>query len=233
MPLRHFFACFGLAAASVASAVAADQPGSPPAEHERNIWPAWVAPVDAAGRTPEWQAVGPLFFRKFLPENRTAVGFRPFYMLKRNPAAGTTETDVLYPVFVYRTDGTSYRWSVFSLINRMGPHATAAGRGDPSDRGLDVWPVYFSRSTGSPDTSYQALFPIVGTVKNRFYVDRSDWVLFPLYLHTESKGATVVSVPWPFLRFISGNGNSGFALWPLFGWRNKPGSIIASFISGP
>lgn len=225
MLLRRFLAYLGLAAA-----VAAPICG---AEHEVNYWPAWVAPVDAAGKSPEWQAVGPLFFRKLLSEGRTAVGFRPFYLRKLNPAAHETETDLLYPLFVYRTDGTEYRWSVFSLINRMGPESTAAGSGDASDRGLDIWPVYFSRETGSADTSYHAVFPIFGTVKNRFYVDRSTWVLFPLFLHTQSKGAIVNSMPWPFIRVISADGNSGFALWPLFGWRKKPGFYHREFVLWP
>jgi len=98
------------------------------------------------------------------------------------------ETAVFYPLFVYRTDGAEYRWSVLSLINRQGPESTAVGPGDASNRGLDVWPVYFSRDTRSPDTSYHALFPIFGTVKYRFYVDRSTWVLFPLYCTRRTRG---------------------------------------------
>jgi len=237
MALRYILACLGLAAASVAAAqtaVPAIRPGSPLAEREANYWPAWVAPVDQAGKANEWQAVGPLFFKKLLPEGRTAAGFRPFYLKKWNPAEGETETSFLYPLFVYRRYPATYRWSVFSLINRMGPRdGGAAGPGDTSDQGLDIWPVYFSRNTGAPDTTYRAIFPVVGTVKNRFYVDRADWVLFPLYLHTQNKGATVVSVPWPFLRFISGNGHSGFALWPLFGWRQKPGVYHKEFYLWP
>ncbi|MSU70149.1 MAG: hypothetical protein EXS39_05115 [Opitutaceae bacterium] len=145
-----------------------------------------------------------------------------------------TEWNFLYPLFVYRTDGTVYRWSVLSLINRTGPRVTPAGPGDSSDKGsFDVWPVYFSRETGAPDTSYHALFPIAGTVKYRLFNERATWVLWPLYLRTENKGALVTSVPWPFVRFISGNGNSGFALWPLFGHRSKPGVYRREFYLWP
>jgi len=43
----------------------------------------------------------------------------------------------------------------------------------------------------------------------------------------------VNSLPWPFIRVISGNGNSGFALWPLFGWRKKPGLYHREFLLWP
>lgn len=208
--------------------------GSLPPGSEQNIWPAWVAQRDVAGGIQEWQAVGPLFFRKPLPEGMTARGFRPFYFEKHNGAGALTEWSFLYPILVYRTDGEVYRWSILNLINLHAPEPVPPGTpATTSHSGFDVWPFYFSRQTGSPDTSYRALFPIAGDIKQRLYNDRLTWVLWPLYFRMENRGAIMTGVPWPFLRFVSGNGNSGFALWPLFGWRGKPGVYHSEFYLWP
>lgn len=211
--LPSLLACIGLALAVALPAQAG--------EHERNAWPIRVAQKDGSNTVISWQGAGPLFFAQPLSEGRRAHGFRPFYLKKVSPLPGqVSETAFLYPLFVYRTNGEWYTWSVFNLINRNGQQTAEA---DAKDKGFDVWPFYFSRQTGIPESSYRALFPIAGTVKNRLFIERATWLVFPLYLQTEKRGLVSTSVPWPFIRIYRGNGNSGFALWPLFGFRGKPG----------
>ena len=33
--------------------------------------------------------------------------------------------------------------------------------------GVDVWPFYFSKETGDPATTYHALLPVAGTIKQQ------------------------------------------------------------------
>ena len=68
---------------------------------------------------------------------------------------------------------------------------------------FDVWPLYFSRSTGIPETTYHALLPVGGSMQGRLGYDRLSWVLFPLYVQSEKKGALTTSTPWPFIRVDS------------------------------
>jgi hypothetical protein len=70
-------------------------------------------------------------------------------------------------------------------------------------------------------------------VPNRLFNERISWLLFPLYLRTENHGVTATSLLWPFVRLVSGDGNSGFALWPLFGWRSKQGIYEREFYLWP
>ena len=49
------------------------------------------------------------------------------------------------------------------------------------------------------------------------------WTLFPLYARFEHHGVTTTTAPWPIGKIITGDGQHGFALWPLFGWRAKAG----------
>jgi hypothetical protein len=194
-------------------------PTLPVAATENNFWPVWVGQRAAAEDPVEsWQGAGPLFFSQ-PQDDVTWSGFRPLFVQKRAADGHVAEADVLYPVFIYRTYGQDYRWSLLDLINRD----TRAGRGRGDNETFDVWPFYFSRNTGDPATSYHAVFPLYGTVYNRFSNQKLTWVLFPLYSRSENRGVVVTMSPWPFVRTVGGGGQSGFALWPLFGWRDQPG----------
>ena len=197
--------------------------GLPAEVTERNFWPFKVEQIatdNAGGGSVEaWQGGGPLCFGKLLPDSGSAGGFRPFYVFRKNPAGRTTESDFLYPLLIHREGEVDHRWSLLSLVNFDGPKDPAA----PGVRRFEVWPFYLSRDTGDAATSYHAVFPLQGTVFDRFGYDRVTWTLFPLYGRFERHGVTTTTVPWPIVKIIEGDGHHGFALWPLFGWRTKPG----------
>ena len=206
------------------------------AAEERNFWPLSVE-QPAMGKSPTgqgkaWQAAGPLFFgRTTADASSTSGGFRPFFVYSRDASDSTTETDFLYPLLTRRTDSDGSRWSLLELVNSSAPNASAP----PNDRvrSFDVWPFYFSRTTGDPGTSYRALFPVQGTVINRFGDDRISWTLFPFYGRFERRGVTTTTAPWPFVKILDGEGNHGFTFWPLFGWRAKEGAYRERYYFWP
>ena len=201
---------------------------------EDNFWPVKVTQKDAAGSVVSWQAAGPLLFEKPGPDAGTVSGFRPFYTHWRNAEGATREVDVLYPVFTYRTDGGYYRWSVLQLINRSADRSRASIESLPALRHetFDVWPFWFSRNTGSPESSYRGLLPVHGTIKDRFGYDKLNWTIFPLYVRLEKRGAVTHATPWPFIKTTRGT-EHGFAFWPLFGWRTKPEVFERQFYLWP
>ncbi len=201
---------------------------------EENLWPIRVAQTDDAGNVISWEAAGPLLFKKPAAQAGTVAGFRPFFAQWRTAAGDVAETNVLYPLFTYRTDGETYRWSVLQLINRSGDRAEREAQLLPalSYDTFDVWPFWFSRDTGDPATTYRALFPIGGEIQSRFGYDRINFVVFPLYSRTEKKGAVATSTPWPFLKITRGT-EEGVAVWPLFGRLEKPGRFERQFYLWP
>lgn len=221
MTIRLISVWLGLAAALWSAGAMAE---------ERNTWPGPVVREDPSGGAASWTAAGPLLFSEPASDGGWAEGFRPFYVRQAAPVTGQVEVTSLYPLFSYRSYGDAHAWSFFELINRYGGSAPA---GPGSDiRTLDIWPFYFSRDTGDPATSYQAVMPITGTIKERFGFDRISWVLFPFYLRTESRGATTTSAPWPFVRATRG-AEQGFALWPLYGRRERPGAFVRQYALWP
>ncbi len=188
---------------------------------ERNGWPVAVAQDDSAGQVVSWEAVGPLFFHHPAADGATVGGFRPLYVRTDDVAHGKTETTVLYPLFIYRADSETFEWTIFNLINRAGPRPGVAVSPAGQMEAFDLWIFWFSRQTGSPETSYRALFPVAGTIKSRFGYDELAWTLWPLYFRAEKQGAVTTSTPWPFIQATRG-AERGFAVWPLFGWRDRP-----------
>jgi len=200
---------------------------------ENNFWPIKVEQTGTgkadAGRVVAWQGGGPLFFQTVSPDGSSAGGFRPFYVRQWDAAGRSTETDFLYPLLTHRENAADHRWSLLSVVNREGPrHAATVG-----PRSFDLWPFYFSRATGDPATSYHAVFPLHGTVIHRFGDDRISWTLFPLYGRFERNGVTTTTVPWPVIKVLNGDGNRGFTMWPLWGWRAKAGAYREQYFLWP
>jgi hypothetical protein len=210
---------------------------------EYNAWPFWVGQTKGETAEPieSWTAAGPLFFHGPLltPETttQTAGGFRPLYVQKSDASREKFDAYFLYPLFTYHSTQDGYRWSLFSLINHYSASKNSTQSGaTPSPQspgGFDLWPFYFSRQTGVPQTSYHAVFPLYGQVKKRFGQDRLTWVLFPLYARFEKRNVTTTTAPWPFIKVLQGEGNSGFEFWPLFGWRVKEGAYREQFYLWP
>jgi hypothetical protein len=187
---------------------------TPLCAEEQNAWPVSVRQTRPDGTLEAGQYVGPFFFTKSTATGEMQ-GFRPFLLQAR---AGDKESDYfLYPLFTWERQPGFSSFSFFQLINR---HRTAE-TGQPEVRGFDVWPLYFSKETGDPATTYHALLPVAGTIKQRFGKDRLTWYAFPLYFNTDKAGMEITSAPWPFLRFIDGAGHHGFEFWPLYGHRAR------------
>ena len=220
---RFLLVCLGLAAGGLVPARA----------EERNAWPFAVQQRSPAGQITSTTALGPLFFEKNLPDGGRSRGFRPFYLERTDSSGRIVESSSLYPLFTYRGDAESYNWSVFNLINRSGLQPGASPQLQPHQpERFAVWPFYFSRQTGDPATSYRGLLPIAGEIKDFYGYDRIAWILFPLYTEVDKRGARTTLAPWPFLRVTRGT-ETGFAIWPLFGWRERPGQFQNRYVLWP
>jgi hypothetical protein len=201
-----------------------------PNTSEQNVWPFAVTQMAEDG-SPVWQqCMGPFFFSRTLPDGGQAEGFRPFYLERNWKQGQRREIDILYPLFFYRSESERWNWSVLNLINHRDDLASDT---TSASRGFDIWPVYFSKKTGDPATSYKAVFPLFGPLKNRLGYDRVDWVLFPLYARFQQGERVSYAAPWPFIRIIKGGDNRGWALWPLAGWREQKGKTRSQFYLWP
>ena len=193
-------------------------------ERERNIWPIVVQQQNAADRATAWTGAGPFLFRQPASEGATVSGFRPFWVQTHDAAGNFRAGYFLYPLFSYTADENTYKWSLFELVRHWDRRPSAGAPTSIFDqRGeFEIFPIWFSRQSGDPELSYRGLFPIYGTVKNKLGFERLHWILFPLYVENEKRGAVTTSTPWPIVRVTRGAAR-GFGLWPLFMWQERPG----------
>jgi hypothetical protein len=196
---------------------------------ESNCWPFSVKITQESPKAQSSQFLGPLGFSN-QKAGESASGFRPFYFERHWEKTGKSESAFLYPIFVYRSQGDSWSWSVFNLINRSSP---APGKAEGLAQAFDLWPFYFSRQTGNPATSYRAVFPLYGTLKNRLGSDRRDWVLFPLYSRSQKGERVSTCSPWPFIQHVEGGNHGGFAVWPLIGSFEEKGKMKDQYLLWP
>ena len=191
---------------------------------DENLWPLRTIQESPDGTATRTEALGPLFFDTRLPD-RHESGLRPLFLHREFTGTDRTQDYVFFPFFFREARGGNVRWSFFSLINsdRRAEPELATSQSD-AWRAFDLWPFYFSRQTGDPATSYRALLPLHGTIKNRFGDDRIDFTLFPLYSRWQKGERVETDLVWPFFREIHGGGEEGWALWPLYGQREKTGA---------
>lgn len=196
---------------------------------ERNAWPFRVDLIDdATDAVVDTEVLGPLFERRDEGGGRSWEAWRPFVL--KSAEGDKRQTYLLYPLFMWRSEPGWHRFSFFDLVN---DDRLATAPGQTADHRFDVWPFYFSRDTGEAETSYHALFPVAGTIKQRFGKDRLTWYLFPLYFDTEAHGMRITSTPWPFIATIRGAGHHGFEFWPVYGERGREGDYHRRFYLWP
>lgn len=195
---------------------------------ELNGWPLRVAAVDdRTGEVVAQQGLGPLLAERTEPNGTQVRMLRPLFLRQEK---GDRETmHFLYPLLTWRREGADTWFSFFQLVNDRRETGLGGGR----VHGLDVWPFYFSRQTGDPATSYRALLPVAGEIKNRFGKDRLTWLAFPAYFRVEQDGRHTDYVPWPFLRFTGGASHRGFELWPLYGHVARAGDYDNRYVLWP
>lgn len=207
--------------------------GLPGAERERNFWPFHVQQLDAGGDVQAWNAAGPLVFSRRTAEGPTVQGVRPFWIQTTGEDGEPRTALGLYPLFTWTGDEETFRWNVFQLVRHHGRRAGAppavTGYGEEA---FEVWPFWWSRETGDPDTSYHALLPVAGTLRRRLGFEQVSWAPFPFYVRTTVRGATTTHTPWPFVRVTRGAAR-GFGVWPLFGRQERPGVSRDAFFLWP
>lgn len=193
---------------------------------EENVWPLFVIRNNQPDTVESAQYVGPLFFHR-TDGIQDVRGFRPLFLTTRT--GEKVEKNILYPLFTWRSEPGYTSFSFFRLVERHSRVREAV----PPDGTFDIWPIYLSRHSSDPDKSYQAFFPLGGTVKNRLGKNRISFVLFPLYMQTEKAGRKVTHAPWPLIRSYEGPGYDGFEFWPLFGRNTHAGDYDRRFYLWP
>ena len=170
------------------------------------------------------------FFEESYVLPRPWQAFRPFALSIQEPEKQKKEFHFLYPLL--NTYGAPYskRWDLLGVVRSS---ATYSPFGDPPITHFTIFPFYFSKQTGVPETSYRALFPLFGAVDGFFGYTRVEWYLFPIYLGLQKGKQKRTYLPWPFIQNQMGPNCGGGAFWPFAGHFWHEGVYDHKYIMWP
>lgn len=224
-----------LAAAAVRSAAAVG-PADSGAEHQVSkpasgaivtLWPLFDYRSSPSTGYSNLSLLGPLFKReKSGTTIRTAL--RPLFFASASATDGERETDLLYPIASSSSSRDSSDIQVLRLYQK---HVSRSGTPEEK-RDSMLFPFYISGHSEKYGP-YTSLFPVYGDIYERFWRDEYHYVLFPLYGRTVTKGTTSTNVLYPFFNTVSGDKESGFQFWPLYGQASKTGVYDKRFVLWP
>lgn len=190
-----------------------------------NFWPFFDYRSSPATGYSNLSILGPIFKRERSSKNLiTAV--RPFFFNISTPESD--DSDILYPIASTSSGGESSDTQVMKIYQK---HVSRIGSSEEKSE-IMLFPFYISGQS-EKHGSYRSFFPIYGDIYDRFWRDEYHYTLFPLYGRTVKKGTTTTNWLYPFFSTVSGEKESGFQFWPLYGQSAKEGVYSKQFLLWP
>lgn len=193
---------------------------------EVNYWPFFNGEREASADSfHSWQVMGPIIFGR-TSERGGIFGVRPLFVQFEDRERDQSSTHVLYPLFNYRTTPYGNSWDILQTLRS----STFTPEGAEGSRTLHLFPFFFLRmDPENPEREYFGIFPIAGQVQNQLGYDKITWFFFPFNARLERNGTTTVAMPWPFIRFMHGEGARGYHLWPLYGYAAQEDRYVRHY----
>jgi hypothetical protein len=191
-----------------------------------NIWPLVYYHEDTVDQTTTLSVLTPIIYYHRGKEGHE-FSVRPIFSIARDDAADSTVVDILYPLIKYKKYGADENFRVFPIIR----DTKADIAPDKTRIAHDYFPLYWGRSEDGK--AYGGLFPVYGTVKDRFGKDDVLFLLWPVYSRTEEDAMTSHTVLWPVFRITTGDQGWGMRVFPIWGHDEITGKSYRTFFLFP
>jgi len=162
------------------------------------------------------EAAGPFFYWE-QKEAQLQYAVPPLFSYTKDPDTESQEFDFLYPIMTYDRFGSEYRFQWFQIFSFSGGKDQAAVKTDK----MALLPFFSWQRSLDTNQNATALWPLYGTMKNRYFRENIKFVLWPLYVETQKKDVHTYNYALPFFHRRTGDGLSGWQFWPLAGYEEK------------
>jgi hypothetical protein len=213
-------AIFLILAAAVTCASAAAEEGT-----VTTLWPLFDYRSSPATGYSNLSILGPIFKRE-RSGSSTKTALRPLFFNISTPESD--ESDILYPIASTSSSGGDSDTQVMKIYQRR---VSRAGTGEEK-RDSMIFPFYIAGESEKYGP-YSSFFPIHGDIYQRFWRDEYHYTLFPIYGRTVKNGTTTTNWLYPIFSRVSGDNESGFQFWPLYGESAKEGVYAKRFLLWP
>jgi hypothetical protein len=172
--------------------------------------------------------LGPLFKFQRNKDDRD-LALRPLFYETANLRTHWASTEYLYPLASSDSSPEATNVQVLQLYQKNNYRKNEEGK---EEKGAMLFP-FFIQGSSKKYGSYTSVFPLYGDIYERFWRDEYHYVLFPLYGRTVKNGTTNRNYLYPFFSTTSGEKESGFQFWPLYGQSAKEGVYRKRFVLWP
>jgi hypothetical protein len=159
----------------------------------------------------------------------SSIAIRPLLYRENNSKNETSSANYLYPLASSEEAPDTSRFEILHLLQsdtfRKNEPAAAESR-------FMLFPFIISGESKKYGP-YTSVFPLYGDIYERYWKDEYHYVLFPLYSRTVKNNTTNYNLLYPFFTFTTGENESGFQFWPLYGHTAKDGVYSSTFAFWP
>jgi hypothetical protein len=191
-----------------------------------NIWPLVYYNEDPGEQTKTLSVLTPIIYYHRGKEGRE-FSVRPIFSMTRDDSSDSTVIDILYPLVKYKKRGDDKNFRVFPIIR----DATADIFPNKTRTSHDYFTLFWGRSEDGK--AYGGLFPVYGTVKDRFGKDDIFFLLWPVYSRTVEDSMISHTILWPIFKKTTGDEGGGTRVFPLWGHEEITGKSYRTFYLFP
>ncbi len=157
------------------------------------------------------------------------LAVRPLFYQTANEKNDTLARDYLYPL---AASERAPETESFQFLKLFQSKTFRKNESEEREESSMLFPFYI-RGESKKYGPYRSIFPLYGDIYERFWRDEYHFVLFPIYGRTVNRGTTSTNLLYPIFNFTSGENESGFSLWPLYGEAAKKGVYQRRFVLWP
>ena len=187
-----------------------------------NFWPFFHYLSDTKEGDSEIEGLGPfLYWRKDAAQ--TEWGLRPLFYWTGGETDSLSRLEFLYPFGKVEVKEGDTKGYLFPLSNYREQEFYGKKKWD-----FQFFPFFIGETEKGED--YFGLFPIFGTLLDRYGEDEIRFFLWPLYGKSTFNGDWTTDVLWPLFSFTGGEKKKGFRFWPFYGQKEESGVSSSEFV---
>jgi hypothetical protein len=190
-----------------------------------NFWPLFQYTDDPINQVKEIEGLGPFFsWKKSI--HKSQWGIRPLLCVTEDETVPLWRLELLYPFGKYQVKEDEKKGYLALLSLFREENLDGEKRWD-----FQFFPFFIGETRKGEN--YFGLFPIFGTLLDRFGKEEIRFYLWPLYGESLSDGDRTTHILWPFISFTEGEKKRGYRFWPCYGRKEEKGISQTEFYAWP
>jgi hypothetical protein len=190
-----------------------------------NFWPLFHYTSESEEGVSEIEGLGPFLYWK-KDSDRREWGLRPLLYWTGDESDSLRRLEFLYPFGKYQLKEGDKKGYLFPISSYRDQEVNGKRKWN-----FEFFPFFTGETENKED--YFGVFPLFGTLLERYGKQEVRFYLWPLYSQTVSEGARTTNLLWPFFSLTEGETKKGYRFWPFYGQKEEFGVSKSRFFLWP